>query len=199
LGSSARTGGPPRPAEAFLRANGPLLAYIGGKPARFTSKDHNFRAGETVEKQLIVINNSRETVTADFAWSIALPRAVSHRRELSVATGEQVRVPLRFELPATLSPGAYELQTRVTFGGGASQQDAFTIHVLPPVLAPASAGGLALFDPRGETGALLRRLGVAARTVDAGADLSPFRILTIGKGALTEDDQGSISAASATG
>jgi len=181
---------PTAAAEAFLRANGPLLAYIGGKPARFTSKDHDFRAGETVEKQLIVINNSRETVTADFAWSIALPRAVSQGQELSLATGEQARVPLRFELPPTLSPGAYELQTRVTFGGGASQQDAFTIHVLPPVLAPASAGGLALFDPRGETGALLRRLGVAARTVDAGADLSPFRILIIGKGALTEDGPG---------
>ena len=30
-----------------LRNNRPLLAYIGGKPRSFTSKDHNFRPGET--------------------------------------------------------------------------------------------------------------------------------------------------------
>ena len=42
---------------------GRCLAYIAGKPAAFTSKDHNFYPGETVEKQIIVINNSRETVT----------------------------------------------------------------------------------------------------------------------------------------
>ena len=32
-------------AEALLRNNRPLLAYLGGKPAAFTSKDHNFYAG----------------------------------------------------------------------------------------------------------------------------------------------------------
>ena len=46
-------------AEALVDANRPVLVYIAGKPARFTSKDHNVHAGETVEKQLIVINNSR--------------------------------------------------------------------------------------------------------------------------------------------
>ena len=33
---------------ALLRNNMPLLAYIGGKPAAFTSKDHNFLPGQTV-------------------------------------------------------------------------------------------------------------------------------------------------------
>ena len=35
--------------QAILRNNMPLLAYIGGKPEAFTSKDHNFYPGETVE------------------------------------------------------------------------------------------------------------------------------------------------------
>ena len=67
--------------QAILRNNRPLLAYIAGKPAAFTSKDHNFYPGETVEKQLIVINNSRETVTADCRWSLgpaARPSAALH-------------------------------------------------------------------------------------------------------------------------
>ena len=69
-------------AEALIRNNRPLLAYIAGKPGAFTSKDHNFFPGETVEKQLIVINNSRETVTCDCQWSFGLPEAVDgHKRD----------------------------------------------------------------------------------------------------------------------
>ena len=37
-------------AVAVKRVNMPLLAYIGGKAAQVTSKDHNFIAGEPVEK-----------------------------------------------------------------------------------------------------------------------------------------------------
>ena len=59
--------------QAILRNNMPLLAYIGGKPASVTSKDHNFTPGESVEKQIVIINNSRETVTADCRWSLAPP------------------------------------------------------------------------------------------------------------------------------
>ncbi|MDA1191148.1 MAG: hypothetical protein O3A46_05610, partial [Candidatus Poribacteria bacterium] len=41
-------------ADALLRNNMPLLAYIGGEPGRVTAKDHNFAAGETVKKQIVV-------------------------------------------------------------------------------------------------------------------------------------------------
>ncbi len=58
--------------EALMRNNRPLLAWIAGKPERFTSKDHIFRPGETLEKQLIVINNSRVTVRAEASWTLDL-------------------------------------------------------------------------------------------------------------------------------
>ena len=49
--------------QALIRNNRPLLAYIGGDVGQFTSKSHHYRPGETVAKQVIVLNNSRETVT----------------------------------------------------------------------------------------------------------------------------------------
>jgi hypothetical protein len=70
--------------QAILRNNMPLLAYLAGKPAAFTSKDHNFKPGEQVEKQIIVINNSRETVTAACRWSLALPEPVSGTAKATV-------------------------------------------------------------------------------------------------------------------
>ena len=179
---------PTAAAQALMRNNGPLLAYIGGGPARFTAKGHNYLPGETVEKQLIVINNSRETVVGDCKWSFSLPGAAGGTKKVTVATGEQARIPLRFNLPATTAPGAYELSMTVGFDKGKSQSDRFTVHVLPRPAKPK--GKVALFDPKGETGRWLGRLGVTCHAVDAGADLSGYEVLVIGKAALTVDGPG---------
>ncbi len=117
--------------QALLRNNRPLLAYIGGKPARFTSKDHNFVAGETVEKQLILINNSRESAVCDCEWSLNLPQPLAGRQRATLPAGEQARISLRFALPETLAPGPYEISATFRFGTGETQSDSFTIHVLP--------------------------------------------------------------------
>jgi hypothetical protein len=176
--------------QAILRNNRPLLAYIAGKPAGFTSKDHCFLPGETVEKQLIIINNSRQTMTCDCEWSFGLPEAITGSRSVTVATGEQQRIPVSFQLPAALTPGAYDLTATFRFSGGDAQRDVFRVHVLPRSEAPQVAAKIALFDPRGETGKLLAGTGVRCRSVDATASLAGFDVLVIGKGALTVDGPG---------
>jgi beta-galactosidase len=181
---------PTAAAQALIRNNRPLLAWIGGKPDHFTSKDHNFRPGETVEKQLIVINNSRETVVCECSWSLGLPRPVTGSKKVSIRTGNQERIPLRFELPGTLAPGKVELSATVRFSNGETQRDAITLHVLPLPSAPKVAARIALFDPKGETGKLLTGLKVPFKQVEATADLSSYDILIIGKGALTLDGPG---------
>jgi len=171
--------------QAILRNNQPLLAYIAGKPAAPTSKDHNFHPGERVEKQLIVINNSRTTVTCECQWELALPQAVTGRGTVEVATGQQQRVPLAGDLPADLPCGRYELRATFTFSTGERQEDVLAVDVLatPPELS--SRAKVALFDPVGETGKLLADLGVACQPVDARADLSAYDVLIVGKRALT--------------
>lgn len=177
-------------AQALLRNNRPLLAYIAGKPARFTSKDHNFLPGEVVEKQLIVINNSRRTVKAECSWALALPRPLGGKATVEVETGQQARLPLRFPLPADLKPGRYWLRAKVAFDDGEVQEDAFALHVLPSPPRRTVKARIALWDPKGETQALLKALGIPYRLVEAGADLSAFDLLVIGKGALTAQGPG---------
>jgi beta-galactosidase len=172
-------------AQALLRNNRPLLAYIGGKSTRFTSKDHNFLPGETVEKQIIVINNSRETVTFRCEWSLGLPAPLQDRRRVRVKTGQQERVPLRFQLPADLAAGNYLLKAKVTFNTGETQLDELPVDVLSPPIASQIGAKLAVFDPKGETSAALASLGVAAQAVDATMDLAAFDVLVVGKSALT--------------
>ncbi len=179
--------GPTVAGQALIRNNQPLLAYLGGKPSAFTAKDHNFHPGDTVEKQVIVINNARATVRCECSWSLALPHPASGRKAVSVETGQQARVPLSFVLPAQTQPGRYELGASVKFSAGGTQNDTFAIDVLPrPDPLPAESR-IALFDPKGETTKLLAALGVRCAPVAANADLSPYDLLIVGKAALTAE------------
>jgi beta-galactosidase len=177
-------------AQALLRNNMPLLAYLGGKAAAVTGKDHNFTPGETVEKQLILINNSRRTVTADCRWSLGLPRALTGSRRVTIATGNQVRLPLRLGLPANLPANSYRLTATVRFSTGETQADAFTINVLPRPAAPTVSARIAVFDPKGEATKLLAGMGIRGQAVAANADLAGYDLLVVGKGALTPEGPG---------
>ncbi len=203
-------------AEALLRNNRPLLAYLAGKPARFTCKDHNFLPGETIEKQLIVINNSREPASCECDWTLDLPQPVRGSQGVRVGVGRQERVPLRIGLPKTLKPGRYQLAAVFKFSQGETQTDQLALTVLPSAVTAVSrssgresasssqsasqsrrtsaattdevktpAGRIALFDPKGETRALLSGLGIPCQAVGATADLSGFGLLIVGKAALT--------------
>ena len=195
--SNAPTGYPTPPARR-PRNNTALLAYIGGKPEPATSKDHNFRPGETVEKQIIVINNSRETVTGECRWSLGNAPGSAGRKSIKVVTGQQERVPIRIPLPGHGIPGSYDLKTTVDFSTGETQEDAFTMHVLP-ARSRARAGscpskrgcphrqrrGSRYSTPRAKPARSSTGWRSGIKSVDAAADLSPFDVLIIGKGALT--------------
>jgi hypothetical protein len=181
---------PTTAAQALIRNNRPLLAYIAGKPEHFTSQDHTFLPGEAVEKQIIVINNSREPVTCACQWSLGLPRATAGSKQVSVRPGDQERIPLRFDLPGTMAAGNYELTATVRFGDRETQEDSFTLHLLPPPVDVAAGVKLALFDPKGQTAKLLTGLGTRFEKVEANAELAPFDVLILGKEALTPDGPG---------
>jgi beta-galactosidase len=153
-----------------------------------------------------VLNNCRATVTCDCAWSLALSEAAGGRssrelagqKRISVATGQIERIPLSFALPAALAAGKYDLRATVKFSTGETQQDSFSIDVLPrpknhragtreQARPTAAVAKIALFDPKGETGKLLEALGVACEPMGANADLSAFDTLIVGKSALTID------------
>jgi len=174
-------------AEALYRNNMPLLAYIAGKPDAFTSKDHNVLPGQSFRKQVIVINSSRVPVTADCSWTLVLPRPQSGSKQVPVPVGDQVRIPLQFSLPANLTPGSYDLNMTVKFSTGETQTDTFAIDVLAPIPPINVAVKTALFDPKGETAALLKELGLQYQSVNADADLAGFDLLIVGKAALTLD------------
>jgi beta-galactosidase len=187
-------------AKALIRNNGPLLAYIAGNPGAFTSKDHNYFPGETVEKQLVVVNNSRETVEAEYSWVPSLWRglvrqgrhegmsSVSGSGMIQVEPGGRERFPLVFELPVGLASGTYEINAKFRFCSGEDRQDSISVNILPRPRRLPPPLRIALFDPRGETTALLNDHMLRHTAVDADVDLNQYDILVIGKHALTLAD-----------
>ncbi len=175
---------------SLIRNNRPLLAYIGGKPGAFTEKGHNFVPGQRIEKQIIVVNNSRELATCDVEWSLNLPTAVRGHLRFRVETGQISQNPISFRLPPNISPGTYKLDATVEFLKREVQADEFDIRVLPPMPAVSELSRLAVYDPAGETTRRLARFGFQGTPVGPGADLSKFNTVIVGKGALTVDGPG---------
>ncbi len=171
--------------EAFRRCSRRVLAYIGGKPSRVTGRGHNYLPGQTVEKQIIIVNDSRRPVDCRARWSVSLPDESGATESIRVEPGEVGRAPIRIQLPESVKAGAYRIDLEADLGGGEVQKYSFDIHVLPSRERPRQKGRTALYDPRGETAKLLKGLGLTFESIEADADLSPYDVLVIGKAALT--------------
>ncbi|HLH57071.1 MAG TPA: glycoside hydrolase family 2 TIM barrel-domain containing protein [Verrucomicrobiae bacterium] len=177
-------------ARALVDNNRPLLAWIAGGPAGFTTKDHIFLPGQSVLKQLIVINNSRQTVSADCEWSFRGPGAFSGRKRFTIPTGEQKRVPIEFRLPSSAGPGQYELMASARFSNAEVQHDSVAIDIVQRPQPQPVIGRIALFDPVGETGEMLKSFGIKPDRIEAESDLSGFDVLIVGRAGLTLDGPG---------
>src|SRR5205823_2559181 len=71
-----------------------------------------------------------------------------------------------------------------------TQDDSFSLRVMPRAAAPVAATRIALFDPAGETARLLDTLHLRFQRVDAAADLTPYDVLVIGQAALAPGGPG---------
>src|SRR5205085_2094076 len=98
---------------------------------------------------------SRESVSCVCEWSLGVPQQAGGSKKVAVPPGEQERIPLRFELPAGLPAGSYELAASFHLGTGETQKDAFTIHILPKASDPGAG--------REGAGAALRLSGGGVR------------------------------------
>ena len=177
-------------AEALIRNNMPLLGYIAGKDGAITSKDHNFLPGETVEKQLVLVNNSRETVECRYSISATWRPDKPKVRSVILETGNIERIPIQLHITDNMEPRAYTYRARFSFGGE-TQVDEFTVNIMPkPQLEKIPAMKIALFDPKGETQNLLGELGVTYRLINDVSEVKSDDTVILGKDALNLSGSG---------
>ncbi|MGI6496960.1 MAG: GDSL-type esterase/lipase family protein [Kiritimatiellia bacterium] len=155
----------PRGVGCVLReTHAPLLGWIAGPTDRFTVVNDACRAGETLEKSLVMLNDTRRSQTIAWRWVVPGVGAKAEGR-VEIAPGGRADVPIAVKIPATHAPGRAQIHAdfRVVEGTEAGQwsaQDAFALRVLPAARKARLASSVRVVDPEGTAKALLTAVGV---------------------------------------
>lgn len=172
--------------QALVENDGPTLAFLGGKAvpgdvASITDKQHAFWVGGRIEKQAVLLNDTRTAQPFTLTWRARLGGRViaSGARRGTLAPAQNLFLPVAFTAPPVRakSDGVLEMTARI---GGTTHADTFPFRVWP---RPApSAGKLMVWDPAGRTLRMLRALGYQATPWDG---QEAGGLLVVGRGALS--------------
>ncbi len=153
--------------QAILDNNAPTLAWIAGAAPQFTTKDHNFWSREQLQKQIVLINDTRQIQPYQLSWQAQLEDRViaSGQRTGQIEPARTEFFPLAVELPTITGKqnGQITLQARI---GNANHKDSFKFRVF--ARPDNSSGMIALVGPSGATGQMLQALGYQVTTWNGG-------------------------------
>ena len=170
--------------DALKENNGPTLAWIAGPAEAYTAKDHNFRSRQKIEKQIVLINDTRQPQDFTAAWTATVGGKDVDKGEQhgSLAVTEIRFIPFQVIAPAEEAGGNADGKIALAATIGQTQhQDAFAFRVFGQDL-PGS-GEIAVVDRDGMTSKMLANLGYRTRAWDGGA--AP--LVVIGCNAMKDD------------
>ncbi|MBN1557434.1 MAG: hypothetical protein JW951_04740 [Lentisphaerae bacterium] len=189
--------------HALRRANLPLMAYIAGRPGRFTAQQHGYASGDRVDKQLALVWDGAAARALTARWRVADAggtQIAGGEREVTLQPGDSKLLPVSFQAPAVTAPRHADMELTVTEGGGLpadpAWQDRFALQFYPPPIVPEPPSRTVVWDPHGETSARLEEDGVKGLHLDPAlepgapgfaAALTGAELLVIGRRALTQD------------
>ncbi len=172
--------------EAFAVANAPTLAWIAGDAPAFTAKDHHYRAGQTVRKQIALLNDTRSPQSYSGTWSAKDGSGAvlgTGRFSGKIAIGETRFLPVVVPLKARGVGKRNATLTMTAKIGDKTHGDRFAFRVFgaPPI--PVAERAVTAYDPAGKTSAMLRTLGYTVSPWRSGAKSG---LVVVGREAFTQ-------------
>lgn len=182
--------------DALKEVNGSTLAWLGGPVKKYTAKDHHFSAGHKIEKQIVLINDTRQPQEFTATWTATMGGKEVDRGRFQgrLAVSEIRFIPFQVTAPAEQAGDRAdgELSLVATIGQ-ARHEDRFAFRVYEEdkprgdqitSRLPADTR-IEIVDPEGLTGKMLAGLGYQTRpwNGEAGA------LVAIGRNALKEDPE----------
>jgi beta-galactosidase len=148
--------------QAILANNRPTLAWIAGSAKAFTAKDHSFSGGERLQKQVVLINDTRAKQDFSYNWQVLLggkPIATGEKTG-TIETAQTLFFPLALDLPNVKGKVDGEIRLSAEIGNQ-QHQDNFSFRVFShtPSSVPNRQSPIAVFDPVGKTSQMLKQLG----------------------------------------
>ncbi len=169
--------------KAYAKSFADILIFVGGSVKEgFSSQSHAYYAGEKIEKQLVVVNDSRHDLDFSVAWTLG---KTSGKIPVKVAAGRRLFIPFALTMPEVTQKTALTL-TLGADGLTAKNFDVqnFDLQVFPAD-QPMAQQKLLLFDPAGVTAKAFQRLKIAYTPLDT-AKLAPGEVIVIGRDSLKE-------------
>lgn len=151
--------------RALLMAEAPTMAFLAGGPQETTDKTRNYVEGQVVQKQLVLVNDTRQPQPFSATWkTVGLGQEATRSESGELKPGESRALPVEFFAPAAVTPpgplrAKIELEALI---GEAQHQDALEFDVFPKAFQPAFRGPVALWDPAGKTRSWLDKLGITS-------------------------------------
>lgn len=167
--------------KAASKAFQPQLAWIAGKTGDFTSKNSFYLPGETVEKSLVILNDTRRVLTTSYSWSVPELNLAAKGKTVTEPGGRS-DVPLTFKVPKSAAGKHLTVNAKFSYSNGAEGSDSFRLDIGSSRKADLKQA-VSLFDPEGTAAPLLKRLGVKFRALGKGAHPTKG-ILVLGRNSL---------------
>ncbi len=170
--------------DTLKEVNFPTLAWIAGPASAYTAKDHHFSSGQKFQKQIVLINDTRQAQDFTVTWIASAGGNTVGKGELHgrLAVSEIHKIPIEITAPAVEAGGKADgLITLTATIGSATHDDAFAFRVFGA--ASPRKGEMATIDPEGLTGRLLKALGYTPQTWNGGA--AP--LVVVGRNAWKDD------------
>jgi len=176
-------GGPTPVMRALQRYFGDLDFYVAGPADDTPSKDHAYYSGETIRKQIVLINDRTQALASRLRWDLldAADQAVAGGDlEAQFQPGTPVFLPLTVTPPAVEARRAFTLRLRAA--ALPDREDRVALQVFPRPTPPGTRGRIVLHDPPGDTRRLLQKAGwTTLPNLDARTDLGQVDLLVVGR------------------
>lgn len=168
--------------QAIMQNNGPTLAWIAGSTTAIAAKDRNFPPGQRLQKQVVLINDTRSAQEFSFDWQVMVggQQVGGGRKTGNIETAKTLFFPLEVDLPTSTTTkvdGEIYLSARI---GQRQHEDRFAFRVFPKL--PKATGTVAVLDSIGQTSRMLQQLGYTVVPWDGSL---ATQLLVIGREALS--------------
>jgi beta-galactosidase len=169
--------------DALKEINGPTLAWIAAPANAYTAKDHHFNSGWKIDKQIVLLNDTRQPQDFAVAWTAVVAGKEVDRgtKNGSLAVSETRFIPIRIITPKVESGDKADGRITLTATiGEATHSDTFSFRVFGE--EQSGKGRIAVIDPNGMTRKMLDDLGYATGAWDDESTL-----VVIGRNALKQN------------
>ena len=188
LNEGYRWGGHQAAWHFWLGGEGGPRQWVANAPraALVRQWDWTFGSGQTMKRSFGVFNDTQHPDPITFTRTLKLAGTEVYTKTTAydVKPGTAVKFDEAIALPAVTDRQEGELLLTLTVGGQEVFRDVKSISILPPVKAASAAGGLAVYDPSGETIAFLKTTGLAFTAVNTLENLPDAKVLVIGRDAI---------------